>query len=213
MLPTVGVSLPKWAHISTGVDSIQSVTGEPYSCHVKFDPNALRLDWLRTWRDALRDAWMEKGDRARRDKLRSIINAYVALKVVRSFAVIKIEPESLARLGPFAKAIAERGDRVFAFDSATENVLREPPLEFADTPHDPFLQALHRALETATMMRLCHNRDCRHPFFVATKRTHKYCTQECAKPAKRAAKLRWWRKHGKKRRLKQSRQKKRQQHT
>jgi hypothetical protein len=31
-----------------------------------------------------------------------------------------------------------------------------------------------------------------HVFFIATRRPAKFCSKECAKPAKREAKLRWW---------------------
>jgi hypothetical protein len=194
MLPTVGVSLPKWRKTDTGAYLLPSPLGEPYSSQVQFDPNALRLDWLETWRNKLREAWAEKTARVRRDRLRAIVQAYVALKVIRSQAV---EPAQRASVGPIAKAVAAVGGNILEFDKATEDVLREPPADSVDTAQDPFLQVLYRALETAKRMCLCKNRECRHPFFVATKKTDKYCSPECAKPAKKAAKLKWWRKHGK----------------
>src|SRR4029077_7475378 len=42
---------------------------------------------------------------------------------------------------------------------------------------------------------LCGNPDCPAPFFLLARRDQRYCTDECAKPSKRAAKLKWWREH------------------
>lgn len=41
-------------------------------------------------------------------------------------------------------------------------------------------------------MRVCRNRDCPAPYFVAGRRDQRFCSIECATPAKRAAKLRSW---------------------
>ncbi|MGO9863041.1 MAG: hypothetical protein ACLPLR_05480 [Terriglobales bacterium] len=38
----------------------------------------------------------------------------------------------------------------------------------------------------------CANPDCPAPYFFATKKGQKYCSPECAQPARRASKLRWW---------------------
>lgn len=38
----------------------------------------------------------------------------------------------------------------------------------------------------------CLNEDCSSRYFLRVRRDQKYCSPECAKPAKRAAKLRWW---------------------
>jgi hypothetical protein len=40
--------------------------------------------------------------------------------------------------------------------------------------------------------RHCGNPDCPAPYFFATKKGQKYCSEECAGPAQRAAKLKWW---------------------
>ena len=41
----------------------------------------------------------------------------------------------------------------------------------------------------------CENSSCPAPYFVARRRDQKYCSADCAGPAKRAAKLKWWRKN------------------
>jgi hypothetical protein len=38
----------------------------------------------------------------------------------------------------------------------------------------------------------CPNPDCPAPYFFATKKGQKYCSEKCAEPTQRAAKLRWW---------------------
>jgi hypothetical protein len=38
----------------------------------------------------------------------------------------------------------------------------------------------------------CANPECAAPYFFATKKSQKYCSTECAQPARRASKLRWW---------------------
>jgi hypothetical protein len=38
----------------------------------------------------------------------------------------------------------------------------------------------------------CANPECPAPYFFATKKNQKYCSPECAEPARRASKLRWW---------------------
>jgi hypothetical protein len=42
---------------------------------------------------------------------------------------------------------------------------------------------------------ICRNIDCPAPYFIASRRDQKFCTEECASPAKKAAKLRWWHKN------------------
>jgi hypothetical protein len=39
----------------------------------------------------------------------------------------------------------------------------------------------------------CANPECPAPFFIAKRSDQKYCSEMCATPAKREAKLRWWR--------------------
>ena len=48
----------------------------------------------------------------------------------------------------------------------------------------------------ADLLRYCDNEECPAPFFIATKRTQKYCSHECGKPSRRESKLRWWTQKG-----------------
>jgi hypothetical protein len=43
---------------------------------------------------------------------------------------------------------------------------------------------------------LCANRDCSTPYFIASRRGQKYCSDACALPAQREFKRRWWNENG-----------------
>ena len=48
-------------------------------------------------------------------------------------------------------------------------------------------------LQVADRLRYCRNKQCANPYFVAVRRDQLYCSRDCAAPAKRKAKLKWWR--------------------
>ena len=64
---------------------------------------------------------------------------------------------------------------------------------------DRFLMVLVYAVEHAHLLRYCLNPKCEEPYFVARRGSQIYCSQPCAEPAKREAKVRWWREHRAKR--------------
>jgi hypothetical protein len=49
---------------------------------------------------------------------------------------------------------------------------------------------------------VCHNVKCVAPYFFKRRRDQLFCCYECAWPAQKAAKLRWWKKHGSRNRSK-----------
>jgi hypothetical protein len=51
-------------------------------------------------------------------------------------------------------------------------------------------------LDHARLARVCTNRDCPARHFFARRSTQLYCSEECAKPAQREYKRRWWSKEG-----------------
>jgi hypothetical protein len=65
------------------------------------------------------------------------------------------------------------------------------------TQTERFLLAL---MGWADLLQYCDNEECPAPYFIAKKRTQKYCSHECAKPAQRESKLRWWTQKGRQRR-------------
>jgi hypothetical protein len=50
-------------------------------------------------------------------------------------------------------------------------------------------------LHFADRLCVCRNPACPARFFIGNRRDRKYCSDECARPAKRAAKLNWWHKN------------------
>jgi hypothetical protein len=55
-------------------------------------------------------------------------------------------------------------------------------------------------VKLAEYTRYCGNPDCTSPYFIASKRSQKYCTTDCASCAQREFKLKWWREKGSKQR-------------
>jgi hypothetical protein len=61
---------------------------------------------------------------------------------------------------------------------------------------DTFAQVLLRAFEIVDRMRYCPTLGCPAPYFIAQRRSQKYCSDACAVPAQREFKRAWWREHG-----------------
>ena len=60
----------------------------------------------------------------------------------------------------------------------------------------PFEMAALHLQRVASRVRHCANPDCEEPYFIATKRSSKYCSEACSKPAQQAFKRDWWAEHG-----------------
>jgi hypothetical protein len=60
----------------------------------------------------------------------------------------------------------------------------------------PLTIVLLQAIHIADRMRVCGNLECPAPYFIARRRSQRYCTEECAKPAQQAHKRAWWKEHG-----------------
>jgi hypothetical protein len=56
----------------------------------------------------------------------------------------------------------------------------------------PLEAVFHYLWRNAKHALRCANPECPAPYFFATKKSQKYCSPECAQPARRASKLRWW---------------------
>jgi hypothetical protein len=69
--------------------------------------------------------------------------------------------------------------------------------------HDPLILLLDYAIHLADRMRCCSNPECPARYFVAKRRSQKYCSEKCAEPAQRLFKRTWWDEHGKQARKKQ----------
>jgi hypothetical protein len=67
-------------------------------------------------------------------------------------------------------------------------------------PPSPLEQCLQYLLRNATKTLICSNQDCPARFFFASRKSQKYCSTDCALPAQRFYKRKWWAKNGKQRR-------------
>jgi hypothetical protein len=86
-------------------------------------------------------------------------------------------------LGPaIARGVLEPSSLLFA--------LREPPRRPTTLE-----SALLYFKKNCNRARRCPSDDCLAPYFVARKKNQKYCSPACVKPAQRATKRRWWKKH------------------
>jgi hypothetical protein len=61
---------------------------------------------------------------------------------------------------------------------------------------DSFFLVGLRAVQIADRMRYCPNPTCPAPYFIARRRSQKYCSDDCALPAQRELKRAWWKEHG-----------------
>lgn len=66
----------------------------------------------------------------------------------------------------------------------------------AEVAVDEFALVLLRGMHVADLMRLCPNPTCPAPYFIAKRRSQKYCSDACSLPAQREFKKAWWREHG-----------------
>lgn len=69
--------------------------------------------------------------------------------------------------------------------NGTDFLLRSGP----PTQIEQFLLELMR---WADLLRYCGNPGCTMPYFIATRRSQKYCSEPCSGPAQREFKRRWW---------------------
>jgi hypothetical protein len=63
-------------------------------------------------------------------------------------------------------------------------------------PPTPFEEALQYLLNEASRETYCQNPDCLAPYYFAKRRSQRYCSDACAKPAQREFKRQWWAEHG-----------------
>jgi hypothetical protein len=73
------------------------------------------------------------------------------------------------------------------------------PLEgsaYSTGPPGPCGRILLHLLKNADLTRRCGNPECPARYFFAARRSQKYCSTECSKPAQREAERRWWNKNG-----------------
>lgn len=63
-------------------------------------------------------------------------------------------------------------------------------------PLNPFEQAMVHLKRVSARAKHCGNPDCGNPYFLAKKRSYKYCSPACSEPAQKAFKRDWWAENG-----------------
>jgi hypothetical protein len=75
--------------------------------------------------------------------------------------------------------------------------LSGPVVDWGELPApSPFERALGLLLTHADKTRYCAREGCETPYFLALRRTQKYCSNRCAREAQRQLMRQWWSDHG-----------------
>lgn len=75
--------------------------------------------------------------------------------------------------------------------------------ELVYQPLDQFERAVYALFRNSRLVRVCENPDCPARYFIAKRRTQRYCGEDCASVFQRAWKLSWWKEKGSKLRREQ----------
>lgn len=177
----------------------------------------LNRETLVKWKDDLRLVWTQPTVLQREIALLGMIHERLNLfwnarefdltELVKAIAAGKaplwvLQPNK-AKLREMAQEMKEHfdvpgyeshqiSDEELLVDSSPEP---EPP---DDSPIrlDEFVLILLRAQRIADRMRVCPNSECPASYFLAKRRSQKYCSEVCAVPVQREFKRRWWAKSG-----------------
>lgn len=75
--------------------------------------------------------------------------------------------------------------------------------EIVYKPEDDFEQALYALFRNSSRARVCGNPDCPAPYFVAGRKSERYCGEDCARVFQQEWKRNWWKQKGAKLRKEQ----------
>jgi hypothetical protein len=75
-------------------------------------------------------------------------------------------------------------------------ILDDPTKSYRIPPPSPFEKALSHLVKSAAVARYCGNPECPAPYFFASRKNQRYCSEICAAPAQRELKRKWWAEHG-----------------
>lgn len=76
-------------------------------------------------------------------------------------------------------------------------------------PQNELEEAIYALFRNSRLARVCENTDCPAPFFIAKRKSQRYCGEECASVYQKAWKRKWWNDKGAVRRQQQRTAKKR----
>lgn len=144
-------------------------------------PEQTRQQVLQTYQDLIRQAWVAPDDGQRRYfvfMLRSTL--YEAVLAEASASI----PRTIERVG---KGQFERRS---LWKPEYSEILRS-------LPRTRFDDAIDRLGSLAGRTKKCGNTTCETPYFIAARKSQRYCNETCANLFQQQAKREWWRAHGK----------------
>jgi len=162
------------------------------------DPGAVQIDDIPP---KLRQAWLIPTALGREVFLMGALAYY--LRGPAMFAIAEKAHQSKLEAGELARKSG--ADPVHVFDAGAnaydarvrqETATVQSDWAVSDEAIDEFALVLLRAMHVADRMRYCPNPTCPAPFFIANRRSQKYCSDACSAPAQREFKRDWWSEHG-----------------
>jgi hypothetical protein len=88
------------------------------------------------------------------------------------------------------------------FQQGDRKLIHRPLADFSDMfltglkPPGRTERLLLEFMRWSELTRFCGNPDCPAPYFIAIRRTQKYCSVDCSEPAQREIKQKWWASNG-----------------
>jgi hypothetical protein len=162
------------------------------------DPGGLNLE---DTPPKLRQAWLLPTALGREVFLMGALAYY--LRGPAMFAIAEkayqteLEARELAqKSGATLEQAVEAGFKASAIRVRKETGAVRRDWALSDGAIDAFALVLLRAMHISDRMRYCANPACPAPYFIARRRSQKYCTDACALPAQREFKRAWWSEHG-----------------
>jgi len=177
--------LRKWQQLlafqSEGEDGKWSVVEIPHERLKDFAPKV---------RVALRRIWVEQDARQRDWYFFRLRDSYHRM-IVRAENPYLLDIVDRDALGRFEEVSRARGDNASQkarfFETLTgADLLEEVPRVC------PFEAAAYWLQMNQRLMLRCGGVECAAPYFFRTEKGQRFCSPECADPARREAKLRWW---------------------
>jgi hypothetical protein len=169
------------------------------------DRDRVWLDWRQR---QLRTAWTQPTILEREVAILAIVPSTLSYEVAELMGKIEPDLDFAERTLPSKWTFRVVDPDLIPREYLEPNLkrIREHVEEFQEKAEIPgvwiyrespvFVLVLLRALHVVDRMRHCPNAGCPAPYFIARRRSQKYCSDACALPAQREFKALWWKNHG-----------------
>lgn len=140
----------------------------------------------------------------------TIVNAQalqLAKQLSDAYPNVALRMRDIVRLiwrgAPFANAYL----KALLYGSRVEFDWKRGEITYA--PENEFEEALYILFRNSPRAKVCENPDCPSPFFIAGRKSERYCSEDCALVFQREWKRNWWRRKGSESRRQQRAEKRR----